>query len=125
MYAFLLICSCSNPGEAGNSRGMSMSKSASQNPTITIQINSSISNHQAIHSALSSELSKSDAKVNVQVVQGETVSDRYVVTVGADVPPSVLMRIKKVLRTHAASAQPTFRTQNSGKSTYIYIGKAS
>ena len=127
IYVLAMLCSCTDPNDSGNHRGMSMAQGTQQGTTTTIQINASIPNHQAIRTALEEELGKVDAgeNVRVQIVNGSPVSERYVVEVGANIPPSILMRLKKVLRTQSGSAQPTFRSRKGKATNKIYVGKPS
>jgi hypothetical protein len=127
VYVLAMICACTNPNDSGNHRGMSMAQGTQQGTTTTIQINASIPNHEAIQTALEEELGKADAgeNVRVQIVQGSPVSERYVVEMRNNIPPSILMRLKKVLRTQSGSAQPTFRSLDGEAPNRIYVGKSS
>jgi len=127
LFFFAMLYTCTPSGDSGSERGITMAQTLKQNPTVTIQINASVPDHQALRAALEEELSKADAggAVSVKVVQGSPVSDRFTVAVGSKVPPSILMRLKKVLRSKASSAQPTFRTSDQEPPHQVYVGRPS
>jgi len=124
---FLLILatglSCNPSAEAGNTRGQAYQQRLQATP-LEIQINNQLPNAEKLEEALKEEFLKTGQSdvITFEKVEGEPPGDRYLVVVGKDVPPSLLMRLKKVLRIEGAS-KATFRTEDEDAPNRIYIGK--
>jgi hypothetical protein len=124
---FLLISatclSCNNPAEAGNARGQAPHPRLQATP-LEIQINNQLPNADNLEAALKAEFLKTGQSdlITFEQVEGQPTGDRYLVVVGKDVPPSLLMRLKKVLRIEGASSA-SFRTDEAKAPHRIYIGQ--
>ncbi len=127
MLGFLIVSttclSCNNPAEAGNSRGQDQQPGFQATP-LEIQINAQLPNADELEAALKAEFLKTGQSdvITFEQVEGQPTGDRYLVEVGKDVPPSLLMRLKKVLRIEGAS-QASFRTDATEAPMRVYIGK--
>ncbi len=118
------LLSCNNRAEAGQTRGVSEDMKAFQAVSVEIQINNKLTNAATLEAALQEEFSKTGQVGNISLEQfdGDPVGERYLVVVGKEVPASLLMRIKKVLRLEGAS-QASFRTDDTSAPNRILIGK--
>jgi len=119
----LVVWTCNNRAEAGQSRN-GQNDDGFQVVSIEIQINQQVPEAARIEQSLKDEFAKTGqaGTITFTQVQGDPLGDRYLVSVGKDVPPNLLMRIKKVLRLTGAS-QATFRTEQSEAPNRIFIGQ--